>query len=60
MLEQVFLAHFEPMVTRYGPWNCPSGRLDTRTSGHLVEPEGSLACAWRGPTHVPLEPSIEH
>ena len=23
MLKQVFLAHFEPMVTRFGPWKMP-------------------------------------
>ena len=23
MLKQVFLAHFEPVVTRYGPWKIP-------------------------------------
>ena len=23
MLKQVFLAHFEPVVTRFGPWKIP-------------------------------------
>ena len=23
MLKQVFLAHFEPVVTRFGPWQIP-------------------------------------
>ena len=23
MLKQVFLAHFEPVVTRFGPWKMP-------------------------------------
>ena len=23
MLKQVFLAHFEPVVTHFGPWNIP-------------------------------------
>ena len=30
------------------PQNRPNGRLDPRTSGHLVEPEGSPASARRG------------
>ena len=49
MLEQVFLAHCEPVVTHFVRWNRPSARLDTRNSGHLVEPEGSPARAWLGP-----------
>ena len=35
------------------PRNCPNGRLDTRTSGHLVQPEGSPARARQGPTVGP-------
>ena len=42
-----------PLFVVSNPRNRPNGRLDPRTSGHLVQPEGSPARARRGPTVGP-------
>ena len=43
-----------PLFVVSKPENRPTRGLDPRTSGHLVEPEGSPARARRGPTVGPL------
>ena len=42
-----------PLFVFSKPQNRPTRRLDPRTSGHLVEPEGSPTRARRGPTVGP-------
>ena len=42
-----------PLFVVSKPQNRPTRRLDPRTSGHLVEPEGSPARGRRGPTVGP-------
>ena len=42
-----------PLFVVFKPQNRPTSRLDPRTSGHLVEPDGSPARAQLGPTVGP-------
>ena len=41
MLKEVFLAHFEPLVTRFGPWKIPNalkrGRFGTKNGSKWVK-----------------------
>ena len=44
MLKQVFFAHFEPMVTRFGPWKIPKCLENGRVWDHKWVKMGQKPC----------------